>query len=170
MERLLKDPQHTRRASAQGKARSASDEQPEADEEQDLPQGSVHAREKHGDEDDRPEFARDAGSQDGTSELGRKEVRIREDGNERAECRRRERDTEEPPGCIDSRLLQRGSDEQTNRERDPPPERAPSKGVSRDTVLDDFEPGEEEQEGQAEVREKRQVLIDRRDVEDLGPD
>ncbi len=59
---------------------------------------------------------------------------------------------------------------EADRERHPPADRAAAESVARHVVLDDLEPGEEEEKREAEVGEEVDVLVDLGEPEHLGAD
>ena len=77
---------------------------------------------------------------------------------------------EQPPLGVDTRLLEHDPDGEPDRERHAPADRPAPQHLRRHVVLDDLEPGEEEQEREPELREERDVHVHVRDAEHLRPD
>ena len=67
---------------------------------------------------------------------------------------------EQPPRRVDAGRVEGDADRQPDRERDPPAHGSAPQRIARDVVLDHLEPGEEEEQREAEVGQERDVLVD----------
>ena len=153
-----------RAAGARGARRGGEQHDHAEDEEKHrLGERAVGAGEEDRDDEDRPELARDAGAQDRRAERRRKQIGVGEDRDEGAERRRAQRDAEQPALRVDARPVQREADGDADRDRDRPAGRPAHERPAGDAVLDQLDPGEEEQEDESEVGEKVDVGVD------LGP-
>ena len=82
---------------------------------------------------------------------------VAEDRDERAERGGAERHAEQPGLGVEPRLVQHEADGEADRERDRPADRPAHERPARDALLDHLEPGEEEEEDEAEVGEEVDV-------------
>ena len=107
--------------------------------------------------------------EDRPPEWSRQQARVREDRDERAERGRRERDCEQPPRRVDagrSRARPRAS---PSRE-EVPAHGSASQRIAWGVVFDHLQPGEEEEQGEPEIREEGDVVVHISDVNPLRPD
>jgi hypothetical protein len=148
----------------------ARDDDAEPDQEQDLGAGPVDAREEDGDHDDRPELPGHARAQHRPPQWGREQSRVGDDRDECAERRGRQRDAQQPPLGLDTRALEPDAHGQRDGDRDRPTLGAPEQRGARHLALDDLQPGEEEEEDEADGGEELDVGVRLGDVEHLGPD
>ena len=170
MQRLSQDPEETGRTGTYRSRRGERDEPAETEQEQHLLERAVHAGEEHRDDDDRPELARHTRAEHGGAERRREQSSVGEDRNECAERGGAQSDPEQPPFDIEARLAQQHADAEADRQRDRPAARAHHDGAPRDALLDDLDPGEEEEHREPEVGKERDVRVDLGEVEALRAD
>ena len=104
-------------------------------------------------------------------ERRREQPRVRQDRDERAECRRAERHAEQPAFGIQTGFVQDEAHDDADRERDWPSRVASAyERAARHTVLDELEAREEEQEHETQVGQEVDVAVDLRDVQPFRAD
>ena len=158
--RLLEHAHDARRARAKRSGGGEQHDHAEDEEKHRLGERAVGAGEEDRDDEDRPELARDAGAQDRRAERRREQIGVGEDRDERAERRRAQRDAEQPALRVETRPVQRVADGDPDRDRDRPAGRPAHERPAGHAVLDQLDPGEEEQEDESEVGEKVDVGVD----------
>src|SRR5205823_2396338 len=87
----------------------------EQEQEESLLQRPEGARQEYRDEDDRPELPRDAAAEHGRPHRCGKHAPVYEDRDQHAQGGGAERDSEQPPPCVETGLLEEQADREADR-------------------------------------------------------
>ena len=108
---------------------------------------------------DGSELARGAGADDEVAEALVEDPGVAKDRHQGAERRRRQCQGDEDRGVDDPGEVQGERDDRPERERDQPADDANAHRVAADALEVDLHPGEEEEEGEPEGRERFDEVV-----------